>query len=170
MSEENLSWVPVIAALCGGSIGLLGALGSAWFNQRTSERLAKEDRQRKRLEEVYTTLFAIKSNYCELSAKISSKILEGIDIRENSFPEISPILKLEMLIDLYFPELKNVHDDFVNAKSTFGTEYAAIISTNYKDKSTGDKQIAVIRTYELLTIIYEKTTTIQSRVSKIIKS
>jgi len=170
MSGENLSWVPVIAALCGGSIGLLGALGTAWFNQRISERLAKEDRQRKKLEEIYTTLFAIRSSYYELSTKISSKIFEDIDIKEHSFPEISPILKLEMLMNLYFPELKNVHGDFTNAKNAFGKEYTAIILTSYKNKSIADKQNTFARTYELLTIIDEKTTTIQSKVSKIIKS
>lgn len=169
MPVEQPNLVPVVASLCGGFLTLLGSFGTTWFNQGKVERLAKEDRQRKRLEEIYTTLIAIRSSYYELSTKVSSKVFNDVPIETYEFPEMPQILKLEMIIDLYFPELKGVHNDFINTKNIFGTKYIEVVLTNYKNESIESRQNTFAKTFELLTDVDNSIKLIRMNVSKIIK-
>jgi hypothetical protein len=149
---------------------LVTPLGTAYFNQRTLEKLAKEDRERKRLEELYITLFSVKTVYSELSKKIASKIFEEVDIQTNSSTEMSPIVRLEMIINLYFPELKNIHSEFVNAKNIFGKEFGKVMIKSYKNELLENKKESFTNIYILLNIIDEKIEIIQAAITEIIKS
>jgi hypothetical protein len=67
-------WIPVISTLCGASVGLLGVFGTAHFNQAHGRKIVKEDRERKKLEEVYVALVEIDRDYTTLFGLMISRV------------------------------------------------------------------------------------------------
>ena len=72
-------------------------------------------------------------------------------------------------MSLYFPELKDVHNDFVTAKNNFGEEYGQVIKGNFKAETSETKQLLCGKFLTLYKHIDDQSTTIQHRIQQLIK-
>ncbi|WP_201321984.1 hypothetical protein [Pseudanabaena sp. lw0831] len=173
MAQEISIWVPVISSLCGGFLSLLGAFGNSLLNQRKTERLSKEDRERKNLEEIYVILHEIRKDYYNLTLnQVSNKIFNNVEIKSiesHELNKIPPLIKLDMLINLYFPSLKDVHSKLVITKNIFGEELGVVMLNSYTSKSLEDKQQQFSKFWNLMNKLEENIKEIQDNIVKIIK-
>ena len=169
MAQEISIWVPVISSLCGGLLSLLGAFGNSFLNQRKTERLSKEDRERKNLEEIYTTLFDVRKDYYNTLNQVTNKIFNNMEIKSTDSHELPPLIKLDMLINLYFPSLKDSHSKLVNTKNIFGEELGVVMLNSYTSKSLEDKQQQFAKFWNLMNKLEENIKEIQDNIVKIIK-
>jgi len=168
-ASEMSKWIPVVGTLGGAVVGFLASFVNAWFNQRKAEISGKESRERQRLEEIYRTLFDIRRDYQIILNHIIEKIHDEKPIETLPSTDMPPISKLEMLVDLYFPGLKDAHNDFVTAKNTFGQEYASVVIRSFKAETPETKQRLCGKVATLYEYIDDRLTAIQHRIQQIIK-
>ena len=64
---------------------------------------------------------------------IFGKVHNGTPISVSKDEGIPALVRLEMLINLYFPELYNNYQDLVSAKDKFGEMYAEVLSKDFSD-------------------------------------
>jgi hypothetical protein len=168
-ASEMSKWIPVVGTLGGAILGFLASFVTSWFNQRKAEISGYESRERQRLEEIYRTLFDITRDYQIILGQVIEKIHYEKPFETKPDTNIPPIIKLEMLVDLYFPELKDVHNDFVAAKNKFGEEYAQVISRSFKAETSETKQRLCGKFATLYKHIDDRLTAIQHRIQQVIK-
>ena len=74
-----------------------------------------------------------------------------------------------MLINLYFPSLKDVHSKLVITKNIFGEELGVVMLNCYASKSLEDKQQQFSKFWNLMNKLEENIKEIQDNIVKIIK-
>lgn len=137
---DVLKWIPVIGTLSGAIIGFGAAFLTAWFNQRRAEQVARNNRRRDRLEEVYRTLVKIKIDSQDLSGKLLKHIHYDTQIEMEDVPDFPPIINLQMLVDLYFTELHLEYKNYVDAKNDLGKKFASLLSKKFNNSTLEVKQ------------------------------
>lgn len=165
-------WIPVISTLLGGVLVLLGSLATAWFNKSTERRLAKEARERERLEEVYTTLVAIRSVYIDMHHQASIKILFNSSAapkeKESNDERMPPIVRLQMLVNLYFPALRPSFSEFEVAKNDFGVKYAELMVERSSNRQLPEREELRDRFTRLFSLIDERISDMQKAVAELV--
>jgi hypothetical protein len=137
---SSLAWLPVIGTLLGAIVGFAASFLVAWFNQRKSEEIARGDRRRVRLEELYRTLIEIRKDYQATLSQAFSKVHSNTPMSTTSYTSIPPIINAEMLVNLYFPELITCFKHFEAVKNAFGSQLADAIIVNTSSLSLDKKQ------------------------------
>jgi len=172
--EQNGSqltlWIPVISALVGGILVLIGSFATSWFNKSTESRLARESRDRERLEEVYEKLVLIRSEYGEMFCQAINAIHHNQPIKVKSGEGMPPIIHLQMLVNLYFPRLRPSFYEFEKAKNNFGEEYAKLIGGSFSDKSLKEKKDLSGRFAKLLDVLQKRIEEMQKVASELVKA
>lgn len=138
--SEISSWIPVIAALLGATVVFVGNLINLQFTNKHKVRLEREDRERDRLESMYEILIAIRIDYQGMLGQVISKVHFDTPINPKEYSDTPPIIRLNMVIHMYFQSLSEAHKQFVSAQEAFGEKYAANISTSFVKESTEAKQ------------------------------
>jgi hypothetical protein len=169
MVTEVSELVRLIPTFCGATIALIGAFGTAYFNQKKSENLARENREREKLEELYVTLIQVQKAYTKIIEQSVQKINFNVPIEIREVIDIPPIVKLDMLVNLYFPNLKAFHNDFVDARNIFSKEYLNILTTEYKEQLLENKQKTCQRVLDSYFKINETIRLFQLEIARIIK-
>jgi hypothetical protein len=168
-ASEMSKWIPVVGTLGGAALGFLASFVTAWFNQRKVEISGKEGRERLRLEEIYRALIDIQRDYQKILGQIIEKVHYEKPFDVKSDTDIPPITRLEMLVSLYFPELKDMHNNFVTAKNNFGEEYGQVIRGIFKAETSETKQLLCGKFLTLYKHIDDQLTSIQHRIQQLIK-
>ncbi|ENA26414.1 hypothetical protein HMPREF1487_09667 [Pseudomonas sp. HPB0071] len=117
-----VSWVPVIATLVGAGLGFLASFLTTYYNQNAARQTAKNQRDRERIEALYRLIEVAKielSRDQKNALYASDGLYNEISYSPVKEGELSPFVEIEMLIDLYFPSLKEKHQQFDNSRSEF---------------------------------------------------
>jgi hypothetical protein len=163
------SWIPVIGTLSGAIVGFLASFTTSWWNNKQLLIKSKEERKREKLEDAYKTLIAIDKDYKELLGQIINNIHHNKDIIVNSHTEIPPLIKFEMLVALYLPQLNVGWQKLIKSKDEFSEEYAKVIGENFQTKPLKLKQELTIKFLCLHGNIIQNITSLQKEVATIIK-
>jgi exonuclease VII large subunit len=101
--------------------------------------LAREDRKRKKSEELYIILIAIGREYDTMFNQFIRKVMFNTPAEAIKHEIIPNSLKLEMLVSLYFSELDDAYDDFIKARDVFIDQYYRRILEDYSGKSIDEQ-------------------------------
>lgn len=134
-ASEISKWIPVIGTLLGAIIAFLGFFSIAVYNQHKAEKIAKENRRRERLEVLFKSLIIVDSQYRGFAISLSSGLFPEFEKKE-----IPPLLEIEMMINLYFNELKDAFDEFDVERRTFGKLFSKITSQEFQTFSAQEKK------------------------------
>ena len=137
---EMSSWIPVVGTLLGASVGFVGGLFSLWLTNKNRESAERENRERVRLESLYETLIEIRIDYQSILGQIISKVHFNTPGTPKEYSGIPPLIKLDMMIHMYFPSLTEVHKQFVSTAEPFGKKWVVNISTSFSSEPIETKQ------------------------------
>lgn len=163
-----LSWMPVLGTLLGATLGFAASFVVAWFNQRKSELTAKSDRRRTRLEELYRTLVEIRKDYQGTLHQIFAKVHDNTPIAASTHVGVPPIINVDMLVKLYFPELADCFNKFDVAKNVFGSQLADAIVVNTTSLLKKEKQVICSKFLNSYEKIDNSITYFQKEISRVI--
>lgn len=170
MSTTLSPWIPVIGTLLGALVGLGASFFIAAFNKKTQELSAKDDRNRKRIERIYELLITIKMDYGRNLGEIINWIHYGIPIQEKGIKEVPPLVELEMHINLYFPELKETHKEFVAHIHAFGKIFMESRFLDHKNLPLTKKQSETEKFIASSEVIESKVAAYQEKIAGIVKT
>jgi len=167
MQQPNnlVIWLPILGAL----IALVSSLITTWLNNRNYNLRNKEERDRKRLEEAYEALIGILSVYSKLTGQLIGYIHHNDKIQIEDDGKISPLVKFEMIVSLYFPEMINSWEQLKKTKEEFGKQLSDIISENYLNKELIIKQNKSALIWDIYTKLIDDTDIAKNKIKEIIK-
>jgi hypothetical protein len=135
-----VSWLPIVGTLSGAAIGFFGSSLTTWFNNREIKSRSEDDRTRNRLESIYELLIEIKIDYSSLMVKAITYAHGGEKIVVDRNEKISPLVKLEMIVSLYFPVFHEKWKSLENAKNLFGEEFASLMLISTQNLQLKERQ------------------------------
>lgn len=112
--------LPVVGTLLGATIGFVGGLLNSWLTQRGKESTEREGRERNRLESLYETLLEVRMSYQGMLGDMINKVHSGTQAVVKAPSGIPPLIRLDMVIHMYFPSLNEAYKQFVAVKDRFG--------------------------------------------------
>lgn len=133
-------WLPVVGTLLGATIGFVGGLLNSWFTQRSKESTEKEGRERNRLEKLYETLIEIRMNYQGLLGDMINKVQFGTQGVVKAPSGIPPLIKLDMVIHMYFSSLNDAYKQFLAVKDRAGDAWGKNLMTSFANEPLQVKQ------------------------------
>jgi hypothetical protein len=119
-ATQTMSLIPVFATALGAIIGSIGT----YLNFRFNSISAREERVRNRLESIYILLTNIEKDYKDKLANVINCIHHDEIVEFKNTDDISALIKLEMNIKLYFPDLKDCYSFFEKEKNTLEELYS----------------------------------------------
>lgn len=132
--------LPVVGTLLGSTIGFVGGLFIMWLTNKNRESAERESRERDRLERLYETLIEIRIYYQGILGQMISKVHFNTPPTSKEYSGIPPLIKLDMVIHMYFPGLVEAHKKFVSIAEPFGAKWAENISTSFSGEPIEVKQ------------------------------
>ena len=133
-------WLPVVGTLLGATIGFVGGLFNLQLTNKNRESAERESRERDRLERLYETLIEIRIDYQGILRQMISKVHFNKPTTSKEYSGIPPLIKLDIVIHMYFPGLVEEHKKFASVVEAFGTKWAENISTTFSDEPVETKQ------------------------------
>lgn len=121
---ENIT--TLVSSLLSGLIGVLGALGGVYLNNRNQSSQRTTELLRERGEELYSNVFEWLDGLFFFSLRRCGVMRGQItynecleqDIEWEKNKRTAPtMLRLEMLIDVYFPATRHIYDEIVQLRS-----------------------------------------------------
>jgi hypothetical protein len=82
----------------------------------------------------------IESDYSSLMMKAISYVHEGKKITVDKNERMPPLIKLEMMVSLYFPEFREEWESLESAKNSFGEELANLILISTENLQLSERQ------------------------------
>lgn len=164
------NWIPIIGTLSGAVIGLLASFIIAFFNKSTDERKAKNDRDRSRIEKIYELLITLKMERGSDFGKILSWIHHAVPIANKEESGIPPIVELGMLINLYFPDLKEEQEKLISAIHKYGEASLEARHTDYRKKDLNEKQKISGILFTMQGKIEKEVNSLQAQLAKRVKA
>ena len=169
-AESFAKWIPVVGTLGGATLGLSASFITTWFNNREINSRSKDDRNRHRLELIYELLIEIQNEYTSLMTKSILCVHYNEKIISEKNEKMPPLIKLEMMVSLYFPEFKEAWESLESAKNSFGEELADLISSPPKNLQLSEKQKRSAKFAVLERLIDKRVIEFQQAIVKSIKS
>ena len=173
MGDETsvVNWVPVIGTLAGASIGFLASFGTAYFIDKRKIKNETVARQRERLEELYKTLVAVKNDYNNYQFEIIKKVHHDLPFTPfEKKEELTPLVQLEMIVNLYFPELVNSHNKLEKSKNEFSKLLGKAITEDFSSYDLKQKQEFCGEVLVQYGVIDERIKSLQVKIAQIIKA
>ncbi|TMV05509.1 hypothetical protein FGK63_15795 [Ruegeria sediminis] len=91
-------WVPLVSALAGGVLALLGSFGATWQNNRAARKTRQEELEHERAERAYATFFKLLDAH-NSAANLQLQINEMFDsAAESGAEEMEPWAKVMELV------------------------------------------------------------------------
>lgn len=130
----------MVGTLSGAAIGFFGSSLTTWFNNREIKSRSEDDRTRNRLESIYELLIEIQIEYTSLMGKAIAYAHGGEKIVINRNEKISPLVKLEMIVSLYFPKFHEKWKSLETAKNLFGEELVSLMLISTQNLQLKERQ------------------------------
>ncbi|CZJ14842.1 Uncharacterised protein [Legionella pneumophila] len=174
--SELKSWIPFFSAFIGASIGFISSFSVAYYLQNKKDMQAHQDFMKQKLEELYITTISIGTEYNQIYQQALFHINKE-DFKPGSIPttwtkdtkEIAPLVRCEMLLNLYLPILREKFEHFTNLKEKFGTLFGTVIMTNYSHVQKKERQKITKTITDLYFEIDSSLKKIQKEISNITK-
>ena len=165
------NWIPVVGTLLGAAIGLAGGLLSSWLTNKNKITSEKENRERERIEALYETLEEIRMYYKGLLGSMLSKVHHNsVKTSKNEYTGIPPLVKLDMLLHMYFSCLTEPHIKFLSAKDRFGEKLAENLTSSYFEQSLEQKQRICEEYLSLFSAVDNEISNLQQKLVAIVKA
>jgi len=139
MAEMSI-WISVIGTLLGATVGFVGGLFNLRLTNKNKESAERENRERDRIESLYETLIKIRMFYQDILGKMMNKVHFNTPGTPKEYSDIPPLIKLDMVIHMYFPSLAEAHKKFVSVAEPFGKKWGENMSTSFSGEPTETKQ------------------------------
>ncbi len=162
-------WLPMIGTLAGATIGFVGVLISLWFTQKNREKSEQENRERARIEDLYEILIEVRVSYQKTLGGMIKKVMYSTIENEKENTGIPPLIKLEMLMHMYFPNLDDEYQQFIKAKNLFGEQLAKNLTTSFNSESHETKKAINSQYLNAYNELDNKISAIQKKLASIIK-
>lgn len=133
MAGAVASWIQTaISALGGGFLVSLGTLTGILINRAGTERAARDQRYRERVEELYRTLIDAERQFNELYVRGLERIRSDrpIEIPDLKPGEVAPLTRIEMMTNLYFPALKAHYQQLQTESWNIGSQFGPLLGTD----------------------------------------
>ena len=118
----------ILATLIGGLLSIIGGFFANYYIQSSSNRLQKRKEIRNILEHIYESTQAVSHSYLQI--KINSFHTKK-DISKDFFDLSNYMNKIESMIDLYLPPLK---EDFYEYKKEIINSLEIVFDETFEDK------------------------------------
>lgn len=149
------AWVGVIGVLAGVAVTTLGDALRNWLQFRREKRSGWFDERRGRLEEVYVVVEEHKQVYNGLFGEAISSLAGG-ESTENPKKAV-PWGRLQMLINLYAPELKEALGEVHRTASKVGEIALQAMVRPPTDQTAKDRAAAkLVDAFESLSAAYQE--------------
>lgn len=139
-SNTITPWLPFIGTVIGAGIAFLATYANARYNKNKELEIAKANRNRGRIERIYKLLVTIGSESSHELKEALMHIRSGTPFTEKTSPELPPLIELEMLVSLYFPDLEAKRIELVKVVQEFGEKYFEFRFKDYRNESLPTKQ------------------------------
>jgi len=163
-------FLPIISVIVGGLIGIGSSFATIIITRRYSKREEKESRERQRLEEAYELLLDIKKDYQGILGRCISKVHFSTPMEPEHHEGCPPIIRLEMLTNLYLKELKREFTSFSKAIDAFGKDYAEIITGNFSGLDLKEKQRKCGQLVSKYEAVEGEISILQSKIAETVKA
>lgn len=168
---ELSNWIPVIGTLLGAVTGLGGGLLISRQTNKYKIIFEKENRERIRIESLYETLTEIRKDYQGSLGNMISKVhYDSANASKNEHSGTPPLVKLDMLLHMYFPSLTEPHKQFIAAKEHFGNKMAENLTTSYSEKTLEEKQKVCGEYVKLFSALDNEISNLQQKLVNIVKA
>ena len=117
----------ILSLVVGGSIGFLASIAKDWLIENKKQKLKKQEFQREKLEEIYLLFDKWDANFgstylvylhCYRSELTYQNVLQHIEkLEKSNFLLPGEFQKLQMLINIHFPQLANDYISVDKARS-----------------------------------------------------
>ena len=164
------SWIPVIGTLSGTIVGFVASFGIAFFNRRAEESKAKSERDRVRIEKIFLLLFETKRDGGKLYFNAVDWIHRAKPIVITDSDEYPPLIELEMIVHLYYPELREQREDIVKSMQNLGAKYAEAQRTDCSNMTLEEKKEYSTEFFELRAVVDKKVEKMKISLAKIVKA
>ncbi|HIF9331807.1 TPA: hypothetical protein ACX6RM_004252 [Photobacterium damselae] len=128
--------IPLISTLLGAGIAFCASYFNAKLIKDRESKLAQEARERERVERIYRLLVQINNELLNDMSQCISHIHYHQKFEQKVVSELPPLIELEMLVSLYFPELAGNHEKLLSAVHAFTKK---IMDFRFKDYSSAPK-------------------------------
>ncbi|HDS3853574.1 TPA: hypothetical protein QHX64_003053 [Legionella pneumophila] len=175
--NELKPWIPFFSAFIGAIIGFISSFSVAYYLQSKKDIQAHQDFIKQKLEDLYVTTISIGTQYNQIYQQALFHINKE-DFKPGSIPtntgatettDIPPLVRCEMLLNLYLPILREKFEHFMNLKEKFGTLFGKVITTNYSHVPKKERQEISKNITDLYFEIDSSLKKIQKEISNITK-
>lgn len=140
-----MDWSQVISTFIGGLLVFAGVM----YAEYKKNNMEKKKLLLQKLDELYLTSIKFKNIYEKDLERSAKKIHNNESLQiNNENTTTSPFVRLEMLVSMYFPSLKNSLIKLINSKNKFYEGFAYIFTTeafnSQEKKEEGIKKIELL--------------------------
>ncbi|HGF5121840.1 hypothetical protein P7M41_24390 [Vibrio parahaemolyticus] len=132
--------IPLISTLLGAGIAFCASYFNAKLTKARESKVALETRERERIERIYRLLVQINNELLSDMSQCMNHIHYQQKFGEKVVPELPPAIELEMLVDLYFPELVGSHKKLLSAVHLFTKKMLDFRFQDYSSAAKNKKQ------------------------------
>lgn len=163
-------WLPVVGTLLGATIGFVGGLFNSWFTQRSQDNAERDGRERERIEKLYETLIEIRMIYQRMHTDMIAKVHFGQEPSMVETSGIPPLVKLDMVIHMYYPKLTDAHKSFLAIKERFGAKYANNLISSFSSEDPEVKKKICSEYMELYSELSHEISNLQRLLASMVKA
>lgn len=149
-------------------MGFFASLIIARVNHKDAEAVSKENRERQRLERMYGALIGADKYFFSLLAQLQLKILYDQKVVFETL-EKPPLRILEILVDLYTPNLTNIHTALKKAAEDFGNECVQVTKKQWTSTSPENKKAEIDKLFALEEDVVNKIDLMKKLIPDLIK-
>lgn len=168
VTQSASQWVPIVGTLGGAMIGFFSNYLINLMNAKRNEKLEKENKKKEGLKDLYETLILVCLDYSSISSKCIEKIDSNVKFEFDKKDKIAPLVKAEMLVNIYGKEVMELWDELKKETEKFGNILLEVIEKNYNEAGEDVKKDVRGRVIQAMISIRKKVEKIHSEIVRIV--
>ena len=161
--------IPLISTLVGASIAFCASYFNTKLTKDRESEVALETRKRARIERIYRLLVQINNELLSDMSQCMNHIHYQKKFGEKVVPELPPAIELEMLVNLYFPELAEIHERLLTAINLFTKKILEFRFQDYSSAAKNKKQHDCKELLDLSATVTDSVKNIQLKLKELVK-
>ncbi|EHK9018597.1 hypothetical protein KCU41_004118 [Vibrio vulnificus] len=159
----------ILQTLVGAGIAFGAAYFSAKYTKDRESLLALSSRERERIERIYYLLVLVRKDVVEDARQVMSHIDSNTKYQERCDLDFPPMLEIEMLVRLYYPELNEYLKELKYSEASFILKKLDFLSESYEAASKSQKQKDSAKVVELTMIFGDAHEQFQAKLKELAK-
>ncbi|MBH0063019.1 hypothetical protein I6E85_17960 [Pseudoalteromonas sp. NZS71] len=152
---STTQYLPIVGTMIGGFIAFIAAFATSKFNKDKDELLARENRIRARIEKIYKLLIIIDKDITSDVGKIIKFLHAKTPYKLDDVPELPPLIELEMLINMYFPDMEIIRLDLLRSIQDLTVKIMSCQIQNYHHQAYDLRKVYSDEIFELKSKVNE---------------